>query len=209
MKIVGIAGSLRQKSFNRSLLKAAAKTLPVPEAFSLLDGLDRLPAYNEDCDDDEVSPAVTSLRERIRAADGLIIATPEYNGSLPGFLKNALDWASRPWPDNALRGRPTLVIGASRGPFGAVWAQADLRRILRTTGATVVDFELPIGRAHRTLDENGSLHDDVVANALTVAVGQLVQRAARERELSAPSSLEAWTPLHPRSGARGNRPEAA
>src|SRR5688500_14737070 len=87
------------------------------------------------------------MREAIAAAAGLLIATPEYNGSIPGQLKNALDWASRPFPDNALRGRPALVLGASTGLFGAVWAQAELRKVLRTAGADVLDGELAVGHA--------------------------------------------------------------
>ena len=89
-----------------------------------------------------------NLRDEIAAADALLFSTPEYNASIPG-LKNAVDWASRPFPDNALRDQPAAVIGASTGLFGAVWAQAELRKVLRHAGARVLDEELPVGQAHR------------------------------------------------------------
>ena len=137
MRILGISGSLRRDSHNTSLLRAAAMSLPSGVELELFDGLGDLPHYNADIDEDPAPEAVAHLREAIADADGVLIATPEFNGSIPGVLKNALDWASRPFPDNALRGMPVAVVGASTGLFGAVWAQAEVRKVLETIGADV------------------------------------------------------------------------
>ena len=111
----------------------------------------------------------------IASADALLIATPEYNASIPGQLKNALDWASRPFAATALRRKPVAVIGASTGPFGAVWAQAELRRVLRTIGARVVERELAIGRAHEAFGPAGRLLDRTGRDSLSEIVRALVE----------------------------------
>ncbi|MGH2994075.1 MAG: NADPH-dependent FMN reductase [Solirubrobacterales bacterium] len=100
---------------------------------------------------------MSRLREAIAAADAILIATPEYNHSIPGQLKNAIDWASRPFPDNALRDKPVAVVGASTGMFGAVWAQAELRKVLGSTGARVIERELPVASADTAFDPEGRL----------------------------------------------------
>ena len=127
-------------------------------------------------------PPVGALREELARADAVLMATPEYNGSVPGAFKNALDWASRPFPDNSLQGEQGAVVGASTGLFGAVWAQADLRRILRVIGATVDERDLSIGQAHEAFDADGRLRDPVLAAALREIVTDLtlgrVRRAA-------------------------------
>ena len=97
------------------------------------------------------------LQQRIAAADAVLIATPEYNGSIPGALKNALDWASTPFPDNALRGKPVAVIGASTGGYGGMWAQAELRKVLGVIGARVVPADFSLAKAHEQFDEQGTL----------------------------------------------------
>lgn len=137
----------------------------------MFEGLANIPPYNEDSSAHET---VTALRQAIAAADGVLIATPEYNASLPGQLKNVLDWASRPFPDNALRHKPVAVIGASTGPFGAVWAQAELRKVLRTIGAQVLDDELPVGLAHDAFTEHGRLANSDLQGVLTDLVVQLL-----------------------------------
>ena len=130
MRVLGISGSLRRDSYNSGLLRAAADLLPSGATLEVFDGLKAIPPYDAD-DDVEPAPApVQALREAIAGADAVLIATPEYNASIPGVLKNALDWASRPHATNPLRGKPAAVIGASTGMFGAVWAQADARKIL-------------------------------------------------------------------------------
>jgi chromate reductase len=123
-----------------------------------LDGVAALPLYNED-DDERPPAAVSRLRSTIAAADAVLIATPEYNRSIPGALKNMLDWASRPFPDNAWRDRPVAVIGASTGLFGAVWAQAELRGSLAVAGARVLDVELAVGSAQDAFLPSGALRD--------------------------------------------------
>ncbi|MGH2969257.1 MAG: NADPH-dependent FMN reductase, partial [Solirubrobacteraceae bacterium] len=118
---------------------------------------------------------VADLRTAIARADAVLIATPEYNASVPGQLKNAIDWVSRPFPDNALRAKPMAVVGASTGLFGAVWAQAELRKILRTSGAQVLDGELPVGQADQAFDNAGRLADADLATALSEIVDRLVE----------------------------------
>jgi chromate reductase, NAD(P)H dehydrogenase (quinone) len=159
VRILGVSGSLRGDSHNTRLLRAAARALPPGVELERFDGLAALPPYSEDFDLHPGAPPVEQLRARIAAADALLIATPEYNASIPGVLKNAVDWASRPFPENSLRGRPVAVIGASTGLFGAVWAQAELRKVLRHTGARVLDDELPIGLADQAFTPDGGLAD--------------------------------------------------
>ena len=174
MLLLGVSGSLRRGSHNRKLVDAAAAGLPDSVTLHVFDGLADIPPYSED---DSAPAAVQRFRSAIAGADGLLFATPEYNGSIPGQLKNALDWASRPFPDNALRGRPAVVVGASTGLFGAVWAQAELRKVLRTAGAEVLDDELPVGMADSAFTPDGSLADPDQAAALARVVDRLLQRA--------------------------------
>jgi chromate reductase, NAD(P)H dehydrogenase (quinone) len=173
MRILGISGSLRRGSHNRRLIRAAAAALPPGAVLVEWDGLADLPHYDEDVE--QAAPrAVRELREAIAGADALLIATPEYNASLPGALKNALDWASRPFPDNSLRDKPSLVIGASTGLFGAVWAQAEVRKVLKASGAKALEGELPVGLADSAFTEDGSLADPMVAERLAELVCELV-----------------------------------
>ena len=143
-RILGISGSLRRDSHNTSLLRAAAETAGQDVELELYDGLKEIPPYDED---DEVHPpaaSVARLNAAIANADAVLFATPEYNTSIPGHLKNAIDWISRPVATNVLRNKPVLVVGASTGAFGAAWAQAELRKVLAALGARVVDVELPV-----------------------------------------------------------------
>jgi len=174
MHVLGICGSLRRGSYNRMLLLAAARCLPRGWDFELLEGLDQIPPYNEDRDIVPAPATVSRLRNAIAAADALLIATPEYNASPPGALKNALDWASRPFPHNCLHAKPVAVVGASTGVFGAVWAQAELRKVLNATGATVIPSELPVATASRVFSDEGRVEDRTVAAALAAIVGELV-----------------------------------
>jgi chromate reductase len=123
--------------------------------------------------------AVARLRRTIAAAEAVLIATPEYNGSIPGGLKTAVDWASRPFPDNAWRDKPVAVIGASTGIFGAVWAQAELRKSLGIAGARVIDAELAVGSAHDAFLPSGALRDPAHATGLRSVVAALVEARAR------------------------------
>jgi chromate reductase, NAD(P)H dehydrogenase (quinone) len=178
IRILGISGSLRSGSHNTSLLRAAALSLPPGVELELYDGLAELPHYNEDVDVEPTPAPAARLRSSIAAADGLLIATPEYNGSIPGVLKNAIDWASRPFPDNALKGKPVAVIGASTGLFGAVWAQAEVRKALQIAGADVLEGEVPVGQAHVAFTGEGRLAEPEIQSALDELVGVLSARAA-------------------------------
>lgn len=184
MKVIGISGSLRRDSHNTALLRAAAELVPEGVELELWDGLRAVPPYDEDDDVEPAPAAVTDLRDAIAAADAILFATPEYNHSVPGQLKNALDWASRPLATNPLRNKPVAVVGASRGAFGAVWAQAELRKVLAATGARVVDGEVGVGHAHEKFDMDGRLADESLRRALAGALDALVA-ATRARELLA------------------------
>ena len=185
LRILGISGSLRRGSHNTNLLRAAAELLPPGVELDLYDGLRDLPPYDPDRDLDPAHPAVERLRDAISGADGVLIATPEYNGSIPGFLKNALDWASRPFPDSALRGKPVAVIGASTGLFGAVWAQAELRKVLGIIGADVIDLELPVGQADAAFADDGQLVEPEQRAVLSDLVHVLAARAGSLPEAQA------------------------
>jgi chromate reductase len=175
MRILGLSGSLRAGSHNTTLLRAAADLLPDTAELTLFAHLRALPPYDEDADVAPAPAAVEVLRAQIAAADALLIATPEYNASVPGVLKNALDWASRPFPDNVLRAKPSAVIGASTGLFGAVWAQAEIRKALRIAGADVLGDELAVGLAGDAFTAAGALRDRHVAGALAELVRRLVE----------------------------------
>jgi chromate reductase, NAD(P)H dehydrogenase (quinone) len=169
MKVLAISGSLRRDSYNTALLRAAAEEAPAGLELDLYDGLREIPPYDGD---DDVSPGpapVERLRDAIRAADAVLVATPEYNGSVPGALKNALDWISRPPATNAMRNKPVAVISASTGAFGAVWAQAELRKVLQIMGARVADVELTVPHAHeKQIDElRADLRDALLARVAT------------------------------------------
>jgi len=174
MLVLGISGSLRAGSYNTRLLLAAARGLPPAAEFRQLTGLDRIPPYNQDVDRGLGPEPVRELREALRRADAILISTPEYNHSIPGQLKNALDWASRPVPANSLRGRPVAVVGASTSIFGAVWAQAEVRKVLAATGAQVLDAELPVARAADAFDADGELRDPDLRARLAKITGELV-----------------------------------
>jgi chromate reductase len=159
--------------------------VPPPHELEIFDGLRDVPPYDADEDTDPAPEAVKGLRDAIAEADAVLIATPEYNSSLPGQLKNALDWASRPFPRNALRNKPVAVIGASTGMFGAVWAQAEARKVLGATGARVVDVELPVPHAEAAF-AGDRLADAEVHENLAGIVSELIAVAeARPTELSA------------------------
>jgi chromate reductase, NAD(P)H dehydrogenase (quinone) len=183
MKVLGISGSLRADSHNTRLLLEAAPLLPPDAELTLYDGLKDVPPYDEDDDVDPAPAGAAHFRAALAEADAVLIATPEYNSSIPGVLKNALDWASRPLPTNPLRNKPVAVIGASTGMFGAVWAQAELRKVLAAIGARVVEAELAVGQAERRR-EDGRLLDDELAEQLGAGLETLVA-AARERALIA------------------------
>ena len=177
MKVLGISGSLRRDSHNSRLLRVAAELLPPGVELEGFNALREIPPFDADAEHDPAQ-AVVQLKEVIAEADAILIATPEYNHSIPGVLKNALDWVSRPIAENPMRGKPALVIGASTGMFGAVWAQAEARKVLGALGARVIDEELPVAQAPAGLDDHelqarlADLLDQLVSS------GEALRRAA-------------------------------
>ena len=176
MRILAVSGSLREGSFNTSLLRAALEAVPEGVELELWEGIGDLPLYDEDLEDDAPEP-VRRLREDWASADAILFATPEYNGSIPGGLKNAIDWASRPRLEGVLRNKTVAVVGASTGQFGALWAQQDLKRILGVAGARVVGTEIPVTRAHELFDTNGRLVDGEVFEQLRLHLSTLASEA--------------------------------
>ena len=179
MRVLGISGSLRQDSHNAELLRAAAALLPSGAEFEVWEGLKAIPPYDADDDHGPWSrrESLRSLADAVERADIVLFSTPEYNHSIPGVLKNALDWLSRPLADSPLRGKPVGVVGASTGLFGAVWAQADLRKVLSAMGARVADRELPVGLAAEAFTPEGRLADPdlelVLADLLAELQGEV------------------------------------
>ena len=180
MKILAVSGSLRPDSWNTKVLRSAAELLPGDAELELYDGLAAVPPYDESDDVQPAPEAVERLRAAVRDADAVLFATPEYNSSIPGQLKNALDWVSRPLATNALRNKPVAVVGASTGAFGAVWAQAELRKVLGAMGARVVEGEVAVFHAPSHFDGEGTLVDDGLRDQLGELVAALAD-SARER----------------------------
>jgi chromate reductase len=177
MKVLAISGSLRRESHNAKLLRATAELVPSEVELELWEGLKAVPPYDEDDDSDPAPAAVARLRAAIAGADALLIATPEYNSSIPGQLKNAIDWASRPIATNVLRNKPVAVIGASTGAFGAVWSQAELRKALAASGARVAEVEIAVGHAHERFDDDGRLIDENLRRELGEVLEVLLAEA--------------------------------
>ena len=174
MRILAISGSLRRGSHNTMLLRAAGGLLAPEHELVFWDGLRDVPPYDEDIDAEQAPASVAALRKAVTEADAVLIATPEYNSSIPGALKNALDWASRPIATNAFRNKPVAVIGSSAGMFGAVWAQAELRKVLAAMGARVAEVEIAVGHAAEKFDDEGRLIDENVQAELADAFSTLV-----------------------------------
>jgi chromate reductase, NAD(P)H dehydrogenase (quinone) len=192
MRVLGLSGSLRRGSLNTALLRAAAERLPAGVELVEFERLADIPPYDEDLDpssagdDFAAAPdAVRELRDAILAADAVLIATPEYNHSIPGQLKNALDWASRPAGQSALNGKPAAAIGASKSMFGGVWAQAELRKVLAAMGGRVVEAELGVPHAHERLEGERLTLDRDQEERLDEILAELVSAAERESGLVA------------------------
>lgn len=183
MRILGISGSLRRDSHNTKLLRAAGEMFEAEGAeFEVYPDLKLVPPYDEDDDRDPTPAAVAQLRAAVAGADAIFFSTPEYNSSVPGQLKNAIDWLSRPLETNVLRNKPVAVIGASTGMFGAVWAQAELRKTLSASGARVVEGEVAVGHAHTRFDEHGELDDAEIAEQIEAVTASLAAQTERRLE---------------------------
>ena len=180
MRVLAISGSLRADSNNTGLLRALREEAPAGIDVELWDGLKAIPPY--DADDDVVPgpPDVEAFRELVREVDAVFFATPEYNSSVPGALKNALDWASRPLATNSFRNKPVAVISSSAGAFGGVWAGAELRKVLGAMGARVTEAELAVGHAHERFGDDGRLADDEVRQGLRDSLATLVAEVPAE-----------------------------
>jgi chromate reductase len=185
-RVLGIVGSLREDSHNRRLLRAAADELPPGAELVPFHGLKAVEPFDET---DELEsggglPGADAFIAAIRDADAILFVTPEYNGSIPGVLKNAVDWASRPTPATSpLANKPVAVIGASTGMFGASWAQAELRKALGLAGARVIDQELAVPTAHEAFNPDGRLARGGTRRRLREILNELIaeveQRAAQ------------------------------
>jgi chromate reductase len=176
VQILGISGSLRAGSLNTQLLRLAAEVLPAGVSLELYEGLADIPPYDPDVED-AVPAAVAELRDAIESADVVLFSSPEYNGSIPGQLKNASDRLSRQAVGAPLRGTAVAVMGTSPGQFGGVWGQAELRKVLGITGARVVPTELSLAKGHERLEEP----DEAVRGQLRSLVGDLVASLDQQR----------------------------
>ena len=178
MKVLGISGSLRRDSHNAALLRAAALQLPPGVELELWEGLKAVPPY--DADDEALARprAIRELDAAIREADAVLIATPEYNSSIPGVLKNALDWASRPLVESPVRNKPVAVISSSTGMFGGVWAAAETRKVLGALGARTLEDTVAVAKAEQRLADGV---DAELLEELRGVVDALAD-AVRERE---------------------------
>jgi chromate reductase, NAD(P)H dehydrogenase (quinone) len=175
-KVLAISGSLRRLSYNTGLLRAAREHAPEAVEVEIYDDLESLAPYNEDREDDQPE-SVRTLLSKIREADAVLIATPEFNTTLPGQLKHLVDWGSRPYgPEAALYGKPVAVIGASKTDYGAMWAQDTLRKALGIAGARVTDVELSVGRAHEKFDADANLNDEESLEQLEHVIRGLVEQ---------------------------------
>lgn len=180
MHILGIAGSLRQGSLNTAALRSCAALLPDGVTFSLAD-LSGVPLYNEDLRVQDLPPSVQQLREQIKAADAIVIATPEYNYSFPGVLKNAIDWASRP-PEQPFDGKPIALIGATPGGLGTSRAQYQLRQVFIYLNGHVLNRpEVMISAAPSKFDADGKLVDETTTENLRKLLTALCD-VARQRK---------------------------
>jgi chromate reductase len=189
VEIAGIAGSLRSASWARSLLRAAANRQPVNVRVTVWDGLDAVPLFNEDAED-PVPAGVAEMRQLIEKSDALLIATPEYNRAIPGVLKNALDWASRPYGASVLTDKPVAVVGTSPLPSGAASALSDVQGVLSILRAEVVEADLAIGQVHTRIDAEGRISDPELAARITELLVKLAQSAKPGRSEPADPELE-------------------
>jgi chromate reductase len=181
MRVLAISGSLRAGSNNTALLRALREEAPEGVDVELWNGLREIPPYDGDLDIVPGPAPVEAFRNLVREVDAVFFATPEYNSSVPGALKNALDWASRPVATNSFRNKPVAVISSSAGAFGGVWAGAELRKVLGAMGARVAEAELAVGHAHEKFDDEGHLADDDVRQGLREALETLLAEVSPVR----------------------------
>ena len=172
VKILALVGSLRAASVNRQLAELAAEAAPEGVSITLFDGLGELPFYNEDIDNEDVPAPVVALRKAAAESDAALVVTPEYNGSIPGVLKNAIDWLSRPFGNSALKGKPAAVIGGSFGQYGGVWAHDETRKTLGIAGPRIVE-DLKLSVPFKTLEGKHPRENAELIASLGDIVGKL------------------------------------
>jgi len=172
IKVLVLVGSLRAASINRQLAELAIETAPDATSLALFDRLGELPFYNEDIDNENVPEPVVALRQAAAEADAALVVTPEYNGSIPGVLKNAIDWLSRPFGNGALKGKPMVVIGAALGQYGGVWAHDETRKSFGIAGPRVIG-DLSLSLRATVFDGKHPRENAEVAGQLRDIVGKL------------------------------------
>ncbi len=178
IKILGIAGSLRRDSYNRATLRAAAGLVPEGAEVEIFD-LNGIPVFNQD-EDHQIPSKVADLKQKLRDADAVLFVTPEYNYSVPGVLKNAIDWASRPYGDNSWEGKPAAIMGASSGILGTARAQYHLRQIMVFLNMFPINKpEVMIGNAAEKFDSEGELTDEKTRSIIQKALTNLVEWTIR------------------------------
>lgn len=178
IRILGIAGSLRRQSYNRAALRAATQLVPEGATIDIFE-IDGIPGFSED-DEQNPPPKVAELKQRIREADAILIVTPEYNYSVPGVLKNAIDWASRPYGDSAWNGKPAAIMGASVGAIGTARAQYHLRQMFVFLNMFPVNQpEVMIANASERFDAEGNLTDDTTKDFIRQLLQSLVNWTQR------------------------------
>lgn len=182
LRVLAIAGSLRRHSYNRSLLLAAAAMAPTGMEVAVYDRLASIPLFNEDLEAENAAgpESVWRLREEVARADGLLFATPEYNQSIPGVMKNVIDWLSRPGPEEVLEGKPVAVTGITAGRWGTRLAQTALRQTLHATHALVMPPALFIADAKNHFDESGRLIDTSARESLEELLNSLAAWIQRQ-----------------------------
>jgi chromate reductase, NAD(P)H dehydrogenase (quinone) len=178
IRILGIAGSVRRESYNRAALRAATQLLPEGATIDIFE-IDGLPGFSQD--EEQNPPAkVVELKKRIREADAILIVTPEYNYSVPGVLKNAIDWASRPYGDSAWNGKPAAIMGASIGAIGTARAQYHLRQMMVFLNMFPINQpEVMIGNAQNRFDSQGNLTDDLTKDLIRQLLQNLIKWTRR------------------------------
>ena len=178
IRILGIAGSLRRESFNRAALRAATQLVPEGVTIDIFE-LDGIPGFNQD-EEQNPPPKVAELKRRIREADAILIVTPEYNYSVPGVLKNAIDWASRPYGDSAWNGKAAAIMGASIGTIGTARAQYHLRQMMVFLNMFPINQpEVMIGNSSKRFDAEGKLTDETTRDLIRQLLQSLVDWSRR------------------------------
>ncbi len=184
MRVLAISGSLRSGAYSTRIAEAAADLLPGVSELEVYDDLAAIPNYDQDLDQDPAPDAVESLRRRIEEADALLIVTPEYNAAIPGGLKNAIDWASRPHGESALAGKPAAIVSSSPVPFGGVWANQQIRKAFTVTGTPTVETELAIGKIDQKVGPGGALTDESTRDQIRSLLAELEELVGTVRQAS-------------------------